>query len=289
MKKQLILLSFVSSMLLADTFINPLPNSVKATDNGGSKSAIDAYKDGIGAELMDKPGIATDNSAFNTLTLKYGEAAKANNVSVVDQVLHGNSNPTSTDLALATFLSSANPNGTACNDGNSQTVNDIYMNGICAGTPSVYLDPNFKGNVVTLSNNNLTASYNGYTGSNVRANIGKTTGKWYWEVTVSAISATSCVNIGVLQESANIQSTYFYAIAGAIRLPCYSASGTYPVNLDLDSKTITANGVTHTLGTGIKYFPAAGDDNTRGGITTLNFNFNGPFVYSVPAGYSKLQ
>jgi hypothetical protein len=110
MKKELILLSFVSSMLLADTFINPLPNSVKATDNGGTKSAIDAYKDGIGAELMDKPGIATDNAAMNTLVFKYGEAAKTANQSIVDKV-NGTAGVSTADLALAAQISANNQNG----------------------------------------------------------------------------------------------------------------------------------------------------------------------------------
>jgi hypothetical protein len=174
MKKQLILLSFVSSMLLADTFTNPLPASVKATDNGGVKQAIDAYKDGIGAELVEKPGVAVDNSAMNILTIKYGEAAKVNNVTVVNQVVYGNSNPTSADLALAGRLtvdgaacndSNINTtgetwlngvcqggtmvNGIACNDGNAQTTNDTYNNGVCLGTN---LYDNCEGGLLTYTN-----------------------------------------------------------------------------------------------------------------------------------------
>ena len=45
MKNKLFLLSIITSHLIADTFINPLPNSAKSIDNGGVKSAIDAYKD----------------------------------------------------------------------------------------------------------------------------------------------------------------------------------------------------------------------------------------------------
>lgn len=61
MNKKFLLLSIFTTILSAEIFINPLPASVKSTDNGGVKQAIDAYKDGIGAELMDKPGVATDN------------------------------------------------------------------------------------------------------------------------------------------------------------------------------------------------------------------------------------
>jgi hypothetical protein len=158
MKKQFFLSLTLSSCLFADTFINPLPNSVKSIDNGGVKSAIDAYKDGIGAELMDKPGVATDNSAMNTLVYKYGEEAKTNNVTIVDQVINGNSNPTAADVVLAGRLTidgascnDSNPNsygetwlsgmcqggiinGTTCNDGNAVTTNDAYSNGVCIGS-----------------------------------------------------------------------------------------------------------------------------------------------------------
>jgi hypothetical protein len=158
--KKLLMISVIASGLLADSFINPLPNAVKAIDNGGTLSAIDAYKDGIGAELMDKPGISTDNSAMNTLVYKYGETAKTNNVTIVDQVVYGTSPiATQAEKALAGKLTidgaSCNDNninsigetwlngtcqggtmvnGTTCNDNNIQTINDIYSNNICSGT-----------------------------------------------------------------------------------------------------------------------------------------------------------
>jgi hypothetical protein len=122
------------SFLIGDTFVNPLPASVKAIDNGGVKQSIDAYKDGIGAELMDKPGVATDNTAMNTLVFKYGEAAKTANKSIVNQV-NNTAGVSTTDLALAVQISANNPNvdGTACNDNNVNTVNDKYMNNVCSG------------------------------------------------------------------------------------------------------------------------------------------------------------
>ena len=103
MKYSLIVLSFMSAITFADTFTNPLPSSVKSIDNGGILYATDAYKDGIGAELVDKPGIATDNSAMNILTIKYGEVAKTNNNNIVDQVLATTSAP-SLDVQLANSI-----------------------------------------------------------------------------------------------------------------------------------------------------------------------------------------
>ena len=66
MKKILLSVCTATAILAATSFTNPLPNSVKATDNGGVLQAIDAYKDGIGAELMDKPGVASMAQGINT-------------------------------------------------------------------------------------------------------------------------------------------------------------------------------------------------------------------------------
>jgi hypothetical protein len=129
--KKIFILSVIASGLIADTFTNPLPLSFRAVDNGGTLQAIDAYKDGVGAELIDKPGVATDNSAMNTLVLKYGEAAKANNVTIVDQVVYGTSPvATQTEKSLAGNLT---VNGAACNDGNQLTVGESWINGLCTG------------------------------------------------------------------------------------------------------------------------------------------------------------
>ena len=129
--KNLFILSLITTGLLADSFTNPLPNSVRAIDNGGSLQAIDAYKDGIGAELIDKPGVATDNSAMNTLVLKYGEDAKANNVTIVDQVVYGTSPiAPNTDKLLAGKLTI---DGASCNDGNPLSIGESWINGVCSG------------------------------------------------------------------------------------------------------------------------------------------------------------
>jgi hypothetical protein len=132
--KKIITLSLMSSILLADTFTNPLSNSVKSIDNGGVKSAIDAYKDGIGAELVERPGVAVDNSAMNTLALKYGEAAKINNTTIVDQVMNGNG--TAEDKIIAGKLTI---NGTSCNDGNAGTTGETWFNGVCQGGVSTIM------------------------------------------------------------------------------------------------------------------------------------------------------
>jgi hypothetical protein len=130
MKKQLILLSLVSSVLLADTFINPLPASVRSIDNGGVKQAIDAYKDGVGAEIVDNIGVATNNSSMNTLVYKYGDSAKTSGITVVNQVM---ATGTAADKIIASSLTSVNIDGTSCSDGNAATVGETWLNNVCQG------------------------------------------------------------------------------------------------------------------------------------------------------------
>lgn len=84
MKKSLILSMVLSSLMYG--FVNPLPVSSKAIENGGTLSAIDAYQDGVGAMLI-QDGRGVDNSAMNTLVFKYGSEAKENNLWIGEQVL----------------------------------------------------------------------------------------------------------------------------------------------------------------------------------------------------------
>lgn len=83
--KKSVLLSLVLSSLMYG-FVNPLPNSSKSIENGGTLSAIDAYQDGVGAMVV-KSGRGIDNSVMNALVFKYGSEAKDNGVILGDQVI----------------------------------------------------------------------------------------------------------------------------------------------------------------------------------------------------------
>lgn len=136
MKNKLIGISIcISALLSADTFVNPLSNSMKAIDNGGAKQAIDAYKDGVGVIVLDNLGLKTqvDNSAMNTLVFKYGESAKINNKSIASEVLSTPSAPIN-DIILANNMTNNLPN--ICDDNNINTYYDKMVNGVCTGTLS---------------------------------------------------------------------------------------------------------------------------------------------------------
>jgi len=117
--------------------------SLLTTDHGGNLSAADAYKDGVGVYMVENISSYSkiNNDAYNKLVLKYGTIAKQNNLSITEQVLSGNNPtpPTQTEINLANEILKNNQesrfpvDGGLCDDGNPNTVYDIYTNGICKG------------------------------------------------------------------------------------------------------------------------------------------------------------
>lgn len=151
MKKSVLLSLVLSSFIYG--YVNPLSIANKATENGGTLSAIDAYQDGVGAMVVEN-GRGIDNSAMNNLVFKYGTTAKSNTLSLPDQVLLTGS--AEDKLLVGSFFSDGTScsiinktgstylngicqggtwtnNGTSCNDNNSGTTGETWLNGICQG------------------------------------------------------------------------------------------------------------------------------------------------------------
>lgn len=83
---------------------NVLETTSLAQENGGSKSAIEAYSDGGGSIVIGNNSDAVkpiDNSPMNELVFKYGQEAKNNGASIVDQVKTIDINSPAVDKALA--------------------------------------------------------------------------------------------------------------------------------------------------------------------------------------------
>lgn len=162
-------------------------------------------------------------------------------------------------------------------------------------------DPNKKGSSASLSNGNLTATIaDNY--STVRSTLGKSSGKWYLEVSVKNISYAM---IGIVNDAAGVGNTigvnamYYYSGNGNKYNSSYSSYGeTYKTGdiisilLDLDKGIIEfwKNGVTQgvaystvaTLGT---IYPATtSGSSSAGGVVTANFGAT-KFVYQIPKGY----
>lgn len=132
--------SFITAVALS---ANMLPNNVintssLAIEHGGTKPAIDAYRDGAGAYVIgSQGGVKMDNSPMNNLVFKFGEEAKANNVRLDDQVITIDAlTSTTTQKADAVKLNAVKLalEGTTCDDNNALTMLDRYENGVCVGT-----------------------------------------------------------------------------------------------------------------------------------------------------------
>lgn len=146
--RKLVFLSLVTAVALSAKVIpsNVLEASSLSVENGGTKTAIDAYSDGGGSIVIGDSATASkpiDNSPMNELVFKYGENAKLDGTSLVNEVKNLNPNATVSDKLLADRLI---PDGTSCNDNNIQTINDVIVDSVCIGT-------NVEG--LTCNDNNL--------------------------------------------------------------------------------------------------------------------------------------
>lgn len=165
-----------------------------------------------------------------------------------------------------------------------------------------------KGTDVTLSGGDLVASNaNGNSGM-VRSDIGKSSGKWYWEITITDV-ANSSWGLGVTNSSAPLNSYpgldtngwgYWMGVNPDEKLTNNSLSAygsgnaatgnIVSVLLNMDAGEVsfrlqnTDVGVAFTGLTGTIY-AAVGNNNA---LFTATANFGAsPFTYTVPAGYNS--
>jgi hypothetical protein len=163
-------------------------------------------------------------------------------------------------------------------------------------------NPSDKGSNITLSGGNLTATV-GAGGGMVRSTIGKSSGKWYWEVTRNS-GGPDCV-IGIANSSASLTSYlgvdangrgYIGSTGNKITNASaaafgasYAATDVIGVALDMDTgqitlyKNNTSQGVAYT-GLSGTFFAAFGTTNT-GDKVTANFGASA-LTYSPPSGFN---
>jgi hypothetical protein len=159
-----------------------------------------------------------------------------------------------------------------------------------------------KGTGVTLSNGNLTAVIPNSNNA-VRASTGKTSGKWYWEISFSALSNA---HLGIVNSLYNLSA---YAVTGANARVYYNGNGLkYPegasygapyagsdiigVSLNVDDGTLefykngVSQGVSHTnIKTMGEVYPfVTSGSSTVGNTNTANFGAT-QFAYPIPEGF----
>jgi hypothetical protein len=169
------------------------------------------------------------------------------------------------------------------------------------------LNPIWKSSGASTSNANLTFSQTAALDVN-ETTIGVSSGKWYWETTVSSVGATPTPMIGVingggLDTYTSANAYYYYGNSGQkfIGGTASSYGATYTTNdvigiaLDMDAGTLTfyKNNVSQgaaTTGLVGAFFPAFsnGGGGTPSWSGSINFGQR-PFAYTPPTGFKALN
>ena len=167
-------------------------------------------------------------------------------------------------------------------------------------------------NNYTFSNGNLAVSGSGAGSFGAGSTIAVSSGKWYWEQTITAIAATDSANAGIRNISANSSATAAFngGVAGSYiyrsnafkrnnaTATAYGATFTtndvIGVALDLDAGTLTfykngtSQGTAYSGLTGT--FEPMGSGDQSSGTTSYAFNFGQrPFSYTPPTGFVALN
>lgn len=185
------------------------------------------------------------------------------------------------------------------------------------------LNPLWKGSLQTLSNGNLTSSKSSGTNiSDVWGNFGMTSGKWYFECSVTSLAATVYIGVGQgggtgepTDDLAVSPASYFYGSATGEKF--YGGTGSAYGNayvegdlvacaIDMDNGKIwwAKNGIwqasgdpaagtnaayTDLLTRGNNAFLAFASTNGASNSNTLNWNFGQrPFGNTPPVGFKSL-
>jgi hypothetical protein len=184
----------------------------------------------------------------------------------------------------------------------------VNMGNIVFADSKTTFNPSDMSSSVTLSNGNLTAKIAGL-GNVVRATNSKTSGKWYWEVTIESGTATMT---GIGNENLNLEGILlredydarFYYQNNGYKYPGkdlygdeYKETGdnepVIGVALDMDNGTIEFFKNGKSQGVAFKdvksmgeVFPVlANGGSTVVGTSTANFGAT-PFIYDVPEGFT---
>jgi len=158
----------------------------------------------------------------------------------------------------------------------------------------------------TISNANLTMTSTSAAHRAIRASIGISSGKWYWEQVFTGASQNGVCGVGT-----NTASLATYVGGDANSWGYYSANGlkynngsgtsygaTYAANdiigiaFDADAGTLVfyknnvSQGTAYTLTTGVTYYPMLSQYNSD--IWNINFGQR-PFTYTPPTGFVALN
>ncbi len=173
-----------------------------------------------------------------------------------------------------------------------------------AGRVYATFDPAHKGGSCTLSGGNLVAAFLG-PNSQVFSTLGKSSGKWYWEFTITAMPPGSSANLGISSSrttgnflgNQTTEFAYWYTgdkvtnALGSVYGATYGLGDNIGFALDMNAGTITMykNGISQgVMFTGLSgtFYAAASQVANRTVTYTANFGASS-FPFGVPAGYNS--
>lgn len=178
-----------------------------------------------------------------------------------------------------------------------------YLLATSSGRQYATLNPATTGSGITLSNGNLTATFNASSAASTYANILKTSGKWYWEARITSLTSNffaigASLNTVTTTWLGNNPSQYGYRNDDGLIYTNGVGSGsgtTYTVGdiigiaFDADSNTVGFYKNNVSIGspasvTAGGMYAGVGGSFTSGAVT---FNFGATaLTYSPPAGYN---
>jgi hypothetical protein len=163
-------------------------------------------------------------------------------------------------------------------------------------------DPADKGLNIALSNGNKTASHSTNTSNGVRSTIGKSSGKWYWEIFIAANPGD--IYCGIATSSASLNSklggdafgwayqqnaAVFHSNSSTPYGSIYTTGDTIGIALNMDAGTLIfyKNGVQQTtaFNTGITGTMFAAWSGFGNDSVVANFGA-AALTYAPPAGFN---
>lgn len=169
-------------------------------------------------------------------------------------------------------------------------------------------NPSDKASEIILSNGNLTATKSGTSHRGVRSTASFASGKQYWEVRVNQLSSGVFIGIGQSATSLTVNlggsGSFAYQQNGAVRysgsivdnVSTYDAGDIVGIAVDATAQLIfiAKNGVwqaSSNPSTGVggyaigntTWFPMV---SLHGDGDAITANFNGPFAYTPPTGFT---
>lgn len=294
--------------------------TISFTNNGGLTNPSNlTFTASAGATVPDAPTIGTATAGDTTASVTFTAPVSNGGSAITGYTV------TSSPGGLTGTGASSPITVTGLTNGTAYTFTVTATNAIGTGaassasnsvTPAASAtyatwNPADAASGITLSNANLTAA--GTAGfKSVRAGIGKSSGKWYWEVrvtvgTVGIIGAgtSSALLTGFAGSNANSWGYYttgaqYYANAVQATAATYTTNDVIGIQLDMDNKTIEwfKNGVSQntplrlrqsaggaTISAGTNVYPMASPNGTT---ETANFGATA-FSYTPASGFLALQ